>query len=212
VLDGSDIVAWSEGYHAYTWLSTHTGDYAHYTAVGCRVDNHKRNVGHDVIISVKHDWTVKAHGQVKVAEQLQVPPHGDLYHPERWAVWVLAEKNDLVVLALFWHPQPGPTTHPKIVLPSYKQSNQIVETQIKALIAEHKPDVVLAGGDLQVGSLAQPWGPNHLFAGLGMTAVHDGIVWTAVKGAKITKRTTIAAAKVGKGMDHPHDVLTLEVA
>lgn len=208
---GADFIAWSEGYKAWRWLNTHRDAYTHYTATGCRTDSRHRNVGHDVIISVLKGWKILHHGQFWVDHELQVPPDGNKYHPERHGVWVLAEADGVRVLAVFWHPQPGPLRHLKVVMPHYRRSVRRVETRIEDLEREYKPDVVLAGGDLQVRGIGAWFGPKALFRRLGMTATRVGIVWTAWKGATAATRKRVNAPRLYAGLDHKWDITDLQV-
>jgi hypothetical protein len=191
---GADFIFWSEGYRAWPWLNDHRAHYESFTAQGCKVDARGRNVGHDVITSVRKDWHVKAHGQFWIDREIRPIK----YRPQRHGVWVLAEdETGLSVLLVPWHPQPGPLRR--------------VEAKIRDLEHEHRPDVVLSGGDLQVGMLGRWIGPNRMYKRLGMHATHRGVIWTAVKGARSVVRRAIAAARRFRGMDHPWDLETFEV-
>lgn len=178
---GAHLIGWSEAYRAWPWLQKHTGRYRHYTAAGTRVDSRGRRVGWDVVISVRADCRVAGHGSFALQPELNIGKNGNKYHPERHAVWVVADlptKPPVRVLDLRWHPHPGPLRRPK-VLPHHRQAVKRVEAQTKALRGRYKPDLVVGGGDLQTGRLARWIGPQRLYKRLGMTAQNQGVDWVA---------------------------------
>lgn len=205
-------IGWTEGYRAWPWLSKHTGRYRHYTAAGTRQDSRGRRVGWDVIISVRKDCPVVAHGSFKLAPELNVRPNGNKYHPERHAVWVCYTTPDNIrVLDIRWHPQPGPLRHPAKVLPCYRRSVTTVTGVTRDLRGRYKPNLIVGGGDLQVGTLGRWIGPNRLYNRLGMTAQHRGVDWLAwTRTWRATGAWRINARAIAKGIDHPWLVRVLQ--
>lgn len=189
-----------------TWRATLTG-YQHFTASGCKVDARHRNVGHDVVVSVRRDCKVIDHGQFFVAAQ-GVPLK---YRPERHGVWVLFELPDGTrVLIVAWHPQPGRLLH---MLGLYRRQTQRVVAQLQRLTAKYSPDLVLAGGDLQVGSGGRAMSPNVMARSLGMESAAHKIDWQMwSKGWKSVGHHLIDPSHINRGMDHRWMVRTLRKA
>jgi hypothetical protein len=201
---GAHSIGWSEAYKALPWLRKNPGRYRHFTADGTRKDARGRRVGWDVVISIRRDCAVQANGSFLLSPELNVGSTGIKYHPERHAVWVVfTTPAGIRVLDLRWHPQPGALRRPK-VLGEYRKSVALVERRLNALVSQYKPDLVVVGGDLQLGASGRWIGPSRLYRRLGMEGQRRGVDWLgwtatfrAVKGWQIPIR------RVARGMDHP---------
>lgn len=192
----ADFVLWTEGYKAWPWLSDHGNSYRSFTAQGTKTDNRGRVVGHDVIISVKDDWTVVAHGGFWV--DAEIDP--DKYTPERHGVWVVAKKGDLTVLAISAHPQPG---HSANINEHYSRSMDRLVAQCADRIKQYSPDLVLSGGDMQRSGV----GVMQTYAKMGLDSDFNGIIWSAwSKGWTKKSGWTIDAPALFSGLDHPWEV------
>ncbi|MBO0743616.1 MAG: hypothetical protein J2P43_01260 [Candidatus Dormibacteraeota bacterium] len=192
-------IGWTEGHRgAWRWLDRHRGRYQHFTATGTRTDARGRIVGHGVVVSVRNDCRVIAHGFFRIAREQNLPGTGIKYHHERWAVWVVYTTPQRVkVLDVRWHPPPGPLRRPR-VLPEYRNAVRAIEANTRELRARHRPDLVVSGGDLQLGRGQRPISPNRVFARLGMDGQNRGINWLAwsnnwraVKGWRINLRNIV---------------------
>lgn len=202
---GAHSIGWSEAYRAMPWLVKHTGRYRHYTASGTRKDTRGRIVGHDVVISVRNDCPVVAHGSFFLSPELRLAKTGAKYHPERHGVWVVyTTPQGIRVLDVRWHPHPGPLRHPRVVLPVYRQSVRTVTNQTRGLTGRYKPNVVVGGGDLQLGRVARWIGPARMYRRLGMAAQNRGVDWLAWSSSwHAVGAWRISTLRLAPNVDHP---------
>lgn len=191
------VIDWTEMMFNIGYLRSHTGHYHHFTAEGTRTDARNREVGHDVVISVRNDCEVLHHGQFFVANQ-GVPLK---YRPERHGVWVLFQAPDKTkVLIVCWHPQPGRLPR---MLGLYRRETARVRAHLNHLVKKYSPDLVLAGGDLQVGPGPRAIAPNHFAESLGLDSDYHKIDWQFwSQGWRTAKHWLIDPSKINHGMDH----------
>lgn len=133
------------------------------------------------------------------------------YMPERWGKAIVFEVDGFRVLGIFWHPQPNPFRWLRLVLPKYKRGVERVENKQRELEAGYQPDLVLNGGDLQLGPGSKWAYPNQMAARLNMWVKREKIDWQMWKGNvfKLVTHQIIDPSKINKGMDHLWMMLNL---
>lgn len=206
-----DVIDWSEMYHNIDDLVSTAKDYNHFLGQPKRTDARGRVVNHDVVISINKKHTVTHQEEFFVGREI---PLFFKYMPERWGKAVVFWVEDQTVLLIAWHPQPGAFRHALAVLPQYRRSVQRVQDIQTKLIKEFKPDIVLNGGDLQLGPGNRWISPNKLANRLGMAWQCHVIDWQMYKGfgVKMREFITVNPSNVNKGMDHMWTLMTLRKA
>jgi len=207
-----DVIDWSE----MTWnigdlVETAKG-YEHFIGPPKRKDARGRVVNHDVILSVKKEHEILHKEEFFLGREI---PKILKYLPERWGkAMVFRVEDQQIVLLIGWHPQPGPLKWITLVLPQYRRSVRRVQALQRKLQNEFKPDIVLNGGDLQLGEGRLWIHPNKLAERLGMKWRHYKIDWQMFKGfgVKLLSFKTIDPSVVNKGMDHMWTLMTLRKA
>lgn len=201
------IVDWSEMYWNTDNLAKFD-DYDHFVGQAHRYDSRKRPVGHDVVISTHKDATVLHDREFYVDSEIS---RFIKYMPERYGKARVIEYKGQRILIIAWHPQPNPFRRILVVLPHYRRSVRRVERVQHQMVARWAPDLVLNGGDLQVGpGLLRPY-PNRMAKRLGMHFRRHKIDWQMWAGKRWTLSdfTTIDPSKANKGMDHLWTLLLL---
>lgn len=202
------IIDWSEAYWNVDDIRENAKNYHHFVGPPVRFDARKRPVGHDVVISVRED--------AKVVHQESFFVSGEFarvikYFPERHGKAVVLEYQDLTILGVFWHPHPVPFKFPK-VLAKYKRGMDRVNEVQRRLEERFEPDLVLSGGDLQLGEGNQWVNPNSYASRNKMWYRHHRIDWQMWKSKMFANIYfhLINPAKVNKGMDHIWTMLGLQ--
>lgn len=202
------VIDWSEMYFNVHDLVETAKGYHHFVGQARRKDARGRVVNHDVIISVDKKHTVTHQEEFFVGKEI---PRILKYMPERWGKAMVFWVGDQTVLIVAWHPQPGPLRLLNLVLPQYRRSVQRVQDIQTKLEKEFEPDVVLNGGDLQLGVGSRWVHPNKLANRLKMQWRNHTIDWQMYKGVglKLLGFKTINPDTVNKGMDHIWTLMTL---
>lgn len=205
------VIDWSEMYFNIDDLRDNAKNYHHFAGPNKRTDRRGRVVNHDVILSVTKDANIKHREEFFVAPEISKILK---YMPERWGKAMVFELEDQIGLFIGWHPQPGALRWLNLVLPNYRKSVQRVEEVQSRLEREYKPDIVLNGGDLQLGSGRRWVCPNKLADRQKMSYRYHKIDWQMFKGfgLKVLRFVTLDPSKINKGMDHLWTFMTLRKA
>lgn len=202
------IIDWSEMYWNTGNLKTGAPHYNHFIGKNLSPDSRKRIPNHDVVISTRSDALVIHDEEFFVDREIKGFAK---YMPERHGKARVILYDGLTILIIAWHPQPNPLRRMALVFPHFKRSVRRVEKIQEVLIKEFNPDIVLNGGDLQMGP-GRTWiAPNQMAKRLGMQVSRVKIDWQLWKGEgwKKEKTFTIDPSHVNKGMDHEWSVLVL---
>lgn len=203
-----DLIDWSEMNFNIGDLVETAKEYEHFIGPPKRKDARGRVVNHDVIISVKKDHEIKHKEEFFVGREI---PKILKYMPERWGKAIVVRVEDQTVLLVAWHPQPGPLRFINLVLPQYRRSVERVQEIQRKLEKEFNPDIVLNGGDLQLGVGTRWVHPNKLAERLDMQWRNHKIDWQMFKGLGVKLRgfRVIDPSVINKGMDHIWTFITL---
>lgn len=202
------VVDWSEMYWNTDDLKLAETGYQHYIGPVVRFDSRKRPVGHDVVVSVHKDAKIIHTESFFVSGEVRQLIK---YFPERHGKAVVFEWEGVRVLGIFWHPHPNPFRRINLVLPKYERGVHRVQAVQSRLEERFKPDVVLNGGDLQLGEGSQFVHPNMYASRNKMHYRRHRIDWQMWKGAKFVfdSFVRIDPAKINKGMDHMWTMLRI---
>lgn len=205
---GAVLIDWSEMYWNVDELRATATNYQHFVGKPVKVDVRGRVVNHDVILSVHEDAKIVHKEEFFLAPAV---PVNIKYMPERHGKAMVFDYDDIRVLALAWHPQPRPLRWLKLVLPGYRRSVRRVQQKQRELTAKYDPDLILNGGDLQLGVGKAWFYPNQMAERLGMNWRRHRIDWQMWKGQgwKMVKRRNLDPSKVNPKMDHTWSLLTL---
>lgn len=205
------VIDWSEMNHNVDDLVATAKGYLHFIGPPKRTDARGRVVNHDVIISVRKGVTITHQEEFFVGREI---PVNLKYMPERWGKAIVFWFEGQTILLVAWHPQPNPLRWMKLVLPQYRRSVRRVEEIQARLEKEFAPDIVLNGGDLQLGPGNRWVHPNKLAARHDMLWQRHKIDWQMYKGfgLKLIGFKTIDPSTVNPGMDHMWTEMTLRKA
>jgi hypothetical protein len=195
------VIDWSEMYWNIDDLKKFGNGYEHFTGQPDRKDARGRIVNHDVVLSVRED--VKVLHKEEFWVDAQITPFLK-YMPERHGKAMVLKFMSQVILVVAWHPQPNPLRRVGIVLPHYKRSVRRVQRVQRRLQKAFGPDLVLNGGDLQLGPGKSWVCPNNVADRLNMRTRHHKIDWQMFKGKgwEVKDFSTIDPSAFNKGMDH----------
>lgn len=201
------LIDWSEMYRNIADLEKHGVGYQHFVGKKRRTDARNRVVNHDVVISVRDDAEIIHQEEFFVSKEI---PSNLKYMPERWGKAVVVRHAGEVILLLAWHPQPNPLRRRDLVLPSYRRGVRRVEAVQSRLEAAFSPDLVLNGGDLQLGPGSEEVHPNQMAKRTKMRYRRVHIDWQLWKGAyRVVSFKKHYPSTVNKGMDHVWTMLNL---
>lgn len=202
------VVDWTEMYWNTDELTKYGKGYWHIIGDPIRRDSRNRPVGHDVVISVNRDANLVHTESFFVSRQIT---SNIKYMPERHGKAVVFDYEGLRVLIVAWHPHANPFRRVGLVLPVFRKSMRRAENVQRRLTVIHKPDLILHGGDLQLGPGNKWVHPNQMARRLGMKFERHGIDWQMWrgKGFKLKHALTASPKKANPRMDHPWSVLTL---
>lgn len=205
------VIDWSEMNFNVDDLVKTAVNYKHFIGPPKRKDARGRVVNHDVIISVHKSATVTHQEEFFVGREI---PKILKYMPERWGKAIVFWVEDQTVLLVAWHPQPGALRWMNLVLPQYRRSVRRVEEIQQKLEKEFSPDIVLNGGDLQLGPGNRWVHPNKLAGRQKMLWQRHKIDWQMYKGRglKLISFIVLDPSKINKGMDHMWSLMTLRKA
>lgn len=207
------IIDWSEIYFNIADLRKNAPGYHHFIGEAKRTDARGRVVNHDVAISVKKQEGLRITHQEDFFVGKEIPRILK-YMPERWGKALVFTVAEQTILILVWHPQPVPFKFVNLVLPQYRRSVRRVQEKQLELEKKFEPDIVLNGGDLQLG-VGNRWvHPNRLANRLKMQWQNHRIDWQMYKGfgVKMLGFRTFDPSTVNKGMDHIWTFMTLRKA
>lgn len=203
------IIDWTEAYFNTRDLTGYASEYYHFVGKRKKKDRRGRIPNHDVVISVRKDVGAKVVHQeeffVDRAYKMTLK-----INPERWGKAMVIDWEDTRILAVFWHPQYGAHRRP-LIRRGYKKSVERVERVIRRLNSKYGPDLVLAGGDLQLRRGEAWYYPNKMANRLGLKSDNHGIDWQMwSRGWKSEWDRVIDPSKINSGMDHPWRARILE--
>lgn len=194
------VIDWTEMYHNVSSLKHLCPDYNHFVGSPRRKDSRNRVVNHDVVISTHSSAKIVYDEEFFVDDQLGFNLK---YHPTRYGKARVVEYQGVRILIVAWHPQPGALHNLKIVLPHYRRSVARVSDVIHRLTLVHKPDLVLAGGDLQLGRGNKAFFPNKLAERLGLASANNKIDWQMWSESwDVAESHLIDPSKINPNMDH----------
>lgn len=202
------LIDWSEMYWNCDELREFGKGYKHFIGEPGRTDSRGRAVNHDVVISVREDGKILHKESFFVCHAVQ---SNIKYMPERHGKAVVAVFDDVIVLMVAWHPHPNPLRHRKEVLNKYRRSVGRVQSVQDRLAKEWQPDIILNGGDLQLGLGPTFIFPNKFAKRNKMSYRRKKIDWQMW----LSKTFTFAAHKqinpsrANAKMDHKWTLLTL---
>lgn len=201
------IVDWSEMYWNIDELRNFKA-YNHFIGQPKRRDSRNRVVNHDVVISTRNDARVVHDEEFFVSREIK---ENIKYNPERWGKARVIEFEGQIILIVAWHPQPKPIKKARLVYKSYRRGVARVQRIQRQLEQEYKPDLVLNGGDLQLGVGFTPIHPNKYANRNGMRWRRHRIDWQMFKGQlwKVFSFRKLDPSKINPKMDHVWSLLTL---
>lgn len=205
------IIDWSEMYWNVDELRKFGEGYNHFIGKPKKKDDRGRVVNHDVVISTRKDAKVIHDEEFFVSSQVS---SNLKYMPTRYGKARVIKFKGQTILIIAWHPQPNPT-HPariKEVLPRYRRGVTRVQEVQDRLEKKFKPDLVLNGGDLQLGP-GQEWiYPNQYAKRNKMSFRRNQIDWQMWrgKGFKFGTFRKRDASKINPGIDHLWTVLVVK--
>lgn len=202
------VVDWTEMYWNTGDLRLNGKGYWHVIGDPVRRDSRDRPVGHDVVISVTKDANLVHAESFYVSRQIT---SNIKYMPERHGKAVVFDYAGTRVLIVAWHPHANPFRRVGLVLPVYRKSMKRAEAVQRRLTVKFKPDLILHGGDLQLGMGSKWVYPNQMAKRLGLKFERHGIDWQMWRGAQFHVKHSLTASpkKANPRMDHPWAVLTL---
>lgn len=202
------LIDWSEMFKNIDELREHVKNYTHFAGQVVRIDSRGRPVGHDVVLSIRKDADIIHRETFFISHEVKRLPK---YFPERHGKAVVVDWQGVRILLVAWHPHPVPFKLPILVLPKYKDGVRRVQVVQRRLEQEYEPDVVLNGGDLQLGEGNQWVHPNNFASRNHMWYRHKGIDWQMAKGKRVRIKDfkVYKPSRINKGMDHPWTMLVL---
>ena len=202
------VIDWSEMYWNTDDLKLEGGLYHHLIGPELLRDSRNRPVNHDVVISVHPDATIVHHESFWISRAI---PERIKYMPQRHGKAIVFDYDGSRVLLVAWHPHPKPTRRPFLVLPVYRRGVRRVQRVQNRLERTYQPDLVLNGGDLQLGAGPTWVFPNRFAERNGMFYQRVHIDWQMWRGDgwRKIKHTVRRPRRVNPKMDHKWMFLTL---
>lgn len=206
VKTGAQVIDWSEMYFNIDDLLKHAPEYDHFVGEPQQTDSRGRVVNHDVVISIRAGRKI-LHKEEFFVDKARINAK---IHPERRGKALVFEDLGVRVLVIAWHPQPAVLKRPMVLLPGYKESVRRVEAVHDRLVSKYNPDLVVAGGDLQLGKGTKWFYPNRMAHRMKLDWHNIKIDWQMWSPAfREIRFHTIDPSTIQKGMDHPWMVRVL---
>lgn len=202
------VIDWSEMYWNVDELRKFGDGYDHFIGKAKKRDERGRVPNHDVIISTRKDAKILHEEEFFVSRKVA---NNIKYMPTRYGKARVIEHDGVITLIVAWHPQPNPMRRREEVLPIYKRGVERVEEVQNRLATKFNPDLILNGGDLQLGVGLEWVYPNQFAKRNAMSYRRHKIDWQLWRGNKfkfLSFRKKFPST-VNKAMDHVWTVLVL---